>query len=238
MALPEQAAHHLSSQARQLLVNHASVHELKNGDTVVEHGQAKPPFLGVFRGIVAVLHGAAFKERVVTEFAIRREGLLMGSSDRSISPYEVRSVGSSIVVTWPIKVLKMLMIESPGAAELFMGYFMKKQLKLHAHHAMMSTLTLEARIAYLFWSVSEPASGRPGRVVTTKISQSLIGSYFGHPRTEVNRKRSVLERSLFIKVEDDAIWLSPDLPRIFGSAPDPWETNHPRSFKATVPAGL
>lgn len=76
------------------------------------------------------------------------------------------------------------------------------------------TLRPEARLASLYWNLSEPLEGGD-RQVTAKIPQAIIAEYLGISREEVSRKKSLLEKSGIVQERGRTLILDKSLPLIF-----------------------
>lgn len=65
----------------------------------------------------------------------------------------------------------------------------------------------EARLASLYWSLSEPLEDG-NRKVSARISQSIIAEHLGLSREEVSRKKTLLEKAGFIQDEGRTLVLN------------------------------
>jgi CRP-like cAMP-binding protein len=225
VGLPD-AFRRLDSIQRAELGKQARVRTLQRNEILIGYGDPNPCAFAIRTGMLSIGYPAGPHEIVITDFFTTHDVYTPNLAPHEPAGYQVRSVGRSVVVTWPLPVFNNALASNARFCYWYLEHS-KRRLELHRmQKARMRGLDLEARYAYFLWGVAETTDGGR-REVTVKIPQQAIASYLGVSREEVSRKKQLLEKAGFIAESPRGLVLSPRLPNLFATGDEsllPWET--------------
>jgi CRP-like cAMP-binding protein len=213
----------------ELLADNTQVRNLANKECLAERGRPNPPIFLVRTGLLAVSPSADVENKpIVTDFVGPNNSLFVAAtSSTDVSPYEIHSIGSSTVLTWDIQVFRTVKNNCPKFSEWVFEHLVSGSAQHYLGRARAATQQLEAQLAYFYWTLSEPIPDSDNRLLTAKIPQNYLGSYFGVPREEISRKKKLLEKTGYIETVDAGILLSSHVHALFAlqeAGPAPWES--------------
>lgn len=224
IGLPD-AFRRLEARQRALLIEQAEVRFLQRNEILIPYGEPDPRAFALRAGLLTMAYPTGTHQFVITDFFTPYDvhASLRPPGCRAL--FQVRSVGRSAVVCWPLALFNEVLGRSTGFCLWYLEQSKRRLETLQIQRARMHALDLEARYAYFLWSLAETSKdGR--REVTVKIPQQTVASYLGVSREEVSRKKQLLEKAGFIAETPDGLALSPRLPCLFSHAQDglmPWE---------------
>ncbi len=215
----------LETRQRAALAEHAEVRFLQRNEVLIAHGEPGPRAFALRAGILTMGYPTGASQIVVTEFFTPHDVHTSLRPPASPTPFQVRSVGRSAVVCWPLAVFNDVLARNAEFCFWYLEQSKRRIETLQSQRARMHVLDLEARYAYFLWSIAEQSrDGR--REVAVKIPQQTVASYLGVSREEVSRKKQLLEKAGFIEETPNGLALSPRLPCLFSLGEDcllPWE---------------
>ncbi len=202
----------------------AEIVTAKNNEVLVDLGQFEPPVLVLLKGVYCLQNMGKEADKTATDFMLAPYTLTCGLLPRDVSPYEVQSMGATVSMFIPLKVFRSVLVQAPRFASWMMAIYVRALAQSRFYRARVATLSLEARMAYFYWTISEPVPGSPDRLVRVKIPQHSLCSYFGVAREEISRKRKTLERAGYLTPDGPTLRLSSELVYLFSlQAPAPLE---------------
>lgn len=211
-------------EQREALQAAAEIITAKNNEILVELGQFEPPVLVLLKGVYCLQNMGKEADKTATDFMLAPYTLTCGLLPRDVSPYEVLSMGATISMTIPLDVFRKVLVQAPRFASWMMAIYVRALAQSRFYRARVATLSLEARMAYFYWTISEPVAGSTDRLVRVKIPQHSLCSYFGVAREEISRKRKTLERAGYLTPDGPMLRLNPELVYLFSlQAPAPLE---------------
>ncbi len=225
----------LRPETREQLARQARLVSLAKGEVLIETGMVNPPVFAVRSGLLALSHVQLGDIQTVTDFFMAQDLFVGSMSQDDVAPFEIRSVAPSVVVSWPMEPVMQAFAQNPDFSQWVMRYLVRRQARMHFHRARIACLPLEAQLAFFLWSVSEPARQPGQRLVTARIPQALLASYFGVTREEVSRKKALLEKAGYLHTTPEGLLLTEHLPVVFAmqtDAPAPWESPWPHARQA------
>ncbi len=231
----------LKPETREQLARQARLVSLAKGEVLIETGMVNPPVFAVRSGLLALSHVQLGDVHTVTDFFMAQDLFVGSMSQDDVAPFEIRSVAPSVVVSWPMEPVMQAFAQNPEFSQWVMRYLVRRQARMHFHRARIACLPLEAQLAFFLWSVSEPAREPGQRLVTVRIPQALLASYFGVTREEVSRKKALLEKAGYLHTVSEGLLLTEHLPVVFAmqtDGPAPWESPWPQARQPSAAAPL
>lgn len=203
-ALPEDVQAHL----RKLGYSKA----LRKGERLLEAGQLVTEIYFVRSGWLSFQAAGS-----VASLYTAGDPILTGLSraaPRAIG--DVLALTASSVAVLPRDELRTYLLRH---SDVMMGLFHHVLVgvnRMRLFYARRNTDPLEVRLAYLFWTISEPTSAGERRIPSA-IAQAPLASLLGVPREEVSRKRNLLVKTGYLYESDGEWYLDPSTPMLLTS---------------------
>ncbi|MDO9179218.1 MAG: Crp/Fnr family transcriptional regulator [Agitococcus sp.] len=211
------------------------IQDYKKGELLISQGDVVNYVYSLREGIACGGHPSDNAPQITTTFFLQKDLVVASFLFNRVSPIELMSVGPSTVVKWPVEAFMAALRESPDFSVWLLGYMSARLARQHFLRVRTELASIEMLLAHFLWLVSE--LGPEGtRIVTIKIPQETLASYFSITRSVLNKHRRHLEISGYITNTPQGTVLSPDIAILFSAhsdIPAPWEALSPKAQHTT-----
>lgn len=169
---------------------------------------------------VAFVHSGwvALEVRNISVMLLRPGEAYMNSFylDERRAAVEVRAMSSASVALLDRRALKSVLARSP---DLLFAIFERAVVRmdlLYVAQAKLGTDPLEVRLAWLLWTLGQPAP-HGARRLPEEVPQNVLAGMLGASREEINRKRRMLMRAGFLSVDESGTRLDASTALLLGA---------------------